>query len=71
MAHFDTKPPHDKPTNMYPGREAYEPCVPNPKHVAGQTDIRPNFEQESPMHAKSRSPNPRLPRFKGHEGPLD
>lgn len=43
MAHFDT-PPRRQEDNKFPG-EGRETLVSNPKHVSGQTDIRPNFEK--------------------------
>lgn len=55
---------------VYPGA-GDEPCVTNPKHVSGQTDVRPNYETKSPMHGVSRSPSPKLPRNTRGNGPLD
>jgi hypothetical protein len=71
MAHLNVRPPHDRDTHQFDG-EGREPVVSNPKHVAGQGDIRPNFEQKSEMHSRQPRPiNPKLPEFKGHRGPLD
>lgn len=66
MAHMQVKVPHEG--GVYPGA-GDEPCVPNPEHVSGQTDIRPMYETKSPMHGKERSPNPKLPRLR--KAPID